>query len=92
MRSQQGVVEITARVIAKERGVTQVDIACQLGITQQAVSQKLAGKRPFTKAEIGSLAEMLGVHPGEPFAVREPSTSTAGARGEGAPDSAAVAS
>jgi predicted transcriptional regulator len=49
------------------RGVRQADIAATLGVTQQAVSGKLAGRRPFTDHEIAAVAERLGVAPGVLF-------------------------
>lgn len=47
------------------RGITQVAIAEQLGITQQAVSGKLTGRSPFSLEQLTKVAHLLGVHPAE---------------------------
>jgi|GEM_PF-3555450 len=59
------------------RGVRQSEIAEALKITQQAVSQKLSGRRPFTDLEVSVVARCLGVSPGSLFA--ETATAMGGA-------------
>lgn len=43
------------------RRVSQATIAAALGITQQAVSQKLNGRRPLVLDEVLVIADQLGV-------------------------------
>lgn len=68
--------EIAANVraeLARKRS-TQAQLAAELGITQQSVSAKLLGKRPFSIAEVAKAAEFLEVAPaalyGEQFGER----------------------
>lgn len=45
------------------RNVTQARIAQRLGISQQAVSQKLRGHRPLSVDELTAIADELSVEP-----------------------------
>jgi transcriptional regulator with XRE-family HTH domain len=62
---------LRARVAANIRAelarndVTQVQVAAALGITQQAVSQKLSGRRPFSLDDVEVIAPMVGMAPDE---------------------------
>lgn len=67
MDQRQSVVPGNLRAEMARRNVRQVDLARALGITQQAVSQKLNGRRPFTDVEISTAARIVGVAPGELF-------------------------
>jgi transcriptional regulator with XRE-family HTH domain len=40
---------------------TQVTLADRIGMTQQALSRRLAAQTPFTVAELGRVADALGV-------------------------------
>ena len=54
-------------------GLTQVSIAASLGIPQQSLSRRLAGKTPFSVDEAFAVADLLGV----PVAVILPTRSDA---------------
>ena len=43
------------------RGIRQVDAAAALGLSQQATSDRLRGRTPFTLADLERLAELLGI-------------------------------
>lgn len=68
MESSHSVVPGNARAEMARRSVRQSDLASALGITQQAVSQKLNGRRPFTDVEIEKMSKRLGIDPGRLFA------------------------
>lgn len=68
MATLQRVVPANVRAEMTRRGVTQVQVAAALGITQQAVSQKINGRRPLTDVEITVIARLLEVEPGVLFA------------------------
>lgn len=53
------------------RGVSQARLAEALGVSQQAVSQKLTGRRPITTEEIAAIAAILDVTPGALFQVEQ---------------------
>lgn len=53
------------------RDIKQASIAAALGVTQQAVSGKLAGRRPFNDREITVIAGVLGVPAGVLFEEHE---------------------
>ena len=53
------------------RYVSQQDIADLLGKKQQNVSQRLAGKTPFTLDEVGIIANYLGVDIADLFRARK---------------------
>jgi transcriptional regulator with XRE-family HTH domain len=57
---------VTAAAIRAEmarRGVRQRDLAAALGISQQAMSNRLCGITPLTAAEIQAIADALGCQP-----------------------------
>lgn len=58
------VVAANVRAERARRKVTQRDLADRLGVTQQAISLKLSGARPFTAGEIATVADVLEVDPG----------------------------
>lgn len=68
MTAQRGVVPENIRAEMARRGVSQSRLADALGISQQAVSQKLTGRRPITTEEIAAIAAVLDVTPGILFA------------------------
>lgn len=43
------------------RQVRQQEVAARLGLTQPAVSARMAGRTPFRAGELAQLAELLGV-------------------------------
>lgn len=45
------------------RGLTQLDLANAIGLSQASVSERLRGKTPFTSDDIERVADALGVHP-----------------------------
>lgn len=47
------------------QGYRQVDLAELLGLTQSSISARLAGRTPFTVAEIATLAGAFDVEPGD---------------------------
>lgn len=66
--------EIRAQM-ARHR-VTQVDLSRTLGITQQAVSNKLRGVTPMNIDEVGRIADFLNVHIAVLFGVSVPDSPT----------------
>lgn len=57
--------EVAANIRAElaRKQATQTQLAAALKITQQSVSAKLNGKRPFTIAEVSEAADFLRVAP-----------------------------
>lgn len=53
--------------LASAHGIQHIEMAAELGIHRNSLSEKVAGKRRFTDEEIVRLAEMLGVPPGRLF-------------------------
>jgi transcriptional regulator with XRE-family HTH domain len=45
----------------RRHSLRQVDVALALGLSQQAVSDRLTGRTPFTLSDLERLAELLGV-------------------------------
>lgn len=45
----------------RQRGLSQTAAALALGLSQQAVSDRLTGRTPFTLADLERLAVLLGV-------------------------------
>ena len=68
MTTLRSVVPDNIRAEMARRRVPQKTLAEALGITQQAVSQKLSGRRPLTDHEITVTARVLGVPAGDLFA------------------------
>lgn len=57
------------RGVIAERGVMKRHLAEKLGITPQAFSAKIAGKREFTMSEAGTLRTVLGISEEEFMAI-----------------------
>ena len=57
------------RGVIAERGVLKRYLAERLGITPQAFSAKIAGKREFTMSEAGALRTALGMSEDEFMAI-----------------------
>lgn len=53
------------RQVMHEQGVTQSVVAGALGITQAAVSRKLAGTSPITVEQLVEIARVCEVEPGD---------------------------
>ena len=49
----------------RERGLTQKDVAADLGIAAPTVSQKINGVRPMDLDEARKIAALLGIESGE---------------------------
>ncbi|MFH5821285.1 helix-turn-helix domain-containing protein [Georgenia sp. AZ-5] len=60
------------RFEAARRELSQQDLAEMIGRSRAAVSARYRGKVPWTIDEVGRIAEMLGVPPGELLAVPRP--------------------
>ena len=54
-------VAANARAELARNGVPQTRVAMALGLTQQAVSQKLSGRRPLTLDDIEVIAPLVGM-------------------------------
>lgn len=67
MGTLRSVVPDNLRMTLALRRVQQTELADALGVSQQAVSLKLKGERPFTDGEIAAAARFLEVDPGELF-------------------------
>lgn len=65
---RRGIVAANIRAEMARRRLPQTALADRLGITQQAVSMKLAGRRPLTDTEVSTIADFLSVEPGSLFA------------------------
>lgn len=52
--------------------MTQGQLAASIGLTQAAVSRKLAGERPWFAPELVAVSQVLGVTVGELFGELEP--------------------
>lgn len=65
---ERRVVAANVRAEMARRRLPQIALADRLGITQQAVSMKLAGRRPLTDTEVAAIADFLSVEPGSLFA------------------------
>lgn len=61
---------VNARMI--DAGMTQGQLAAAIGLTQAAVSRKLAGERPWFAPELVNVAQVLGTSVGELFGEPEP--------------------
>ena len=68
MPTLRSVVPDNIRAEMARRRISQQALAEALGVTQQAVSQKLSGRRPLTDQEITVAARLLDVPAGEFFA------------------------
>lgn len=55
--------DMELRLLMKERGVTQQQLAAATGIDQAQISKLASGKRPFTTAHIRALSTYFGVNP-----------------------------
>ena len=55
----------TIREAMTSAGVTQTALAERLGLTQPAVSARLAGRTPITVDELQIIADALGVEPAD---------------------------
>jgi transcriptional regulator with XRE-family HTH domain len=53
--------------LAEARGLTRLELAAKIGVHRNRLSDKIAGRLPFTETEILALAETLGVAPGRLF-------------------------
>ena len=49
--------------LMRERNVTQADAAKRLGISENAMSNKVSNKYPFKQNEIAALSDYLGIKP-----------------------------
>jgi transcriptional regulator with XRE-family HTH domain len=67
MDQRHSVVPGNLRAEMARRHLRQVDLAAKLNISQQAVSQKLNGRRPFTDVEVSIAAKFVGINAGELF-------------------------
>lgn len=61
MTSSRSVVGANIKAEMARRGVTQAALADHLGMTQQAVSNKIAGTRPIPTDELVRIAAFLNV-------------------------------
>jgi HTH-type transcriptional regulator/antitoxin HigA len=52
------------RFLIENRGITQVEVAKQVGIAESTISEVLAGKRKLNRNQIGKLARFFHVEPG----------------------------
>lgn len=59
--------EIRAEIrrLARERGVSEAELAGALGISADAVRRTLRGERGLVAAELAGIADALGVRPGQ---------------------------
>jgi transcriptional regulator with XRE-family HTH domain len=53
--------------LARARGVTQSDLAIELGIHRNRLADKIAGRVDFKESEIVAAARYFGVEPGRLF-------------------------
>jgi transcriptional regulator with XRE-family HTH domain len=58
-------VGLEVRVLMLRAGATQAELAALLGMSQAAVSRRLAGTVPFDVTELSLIAGRLGVEPAE---------------------------
>ncbi len=65
MPTSHDVVPGNIRAEMARRGVRQIDVAHRLGITQQALSGKLKGRRPINVDELRTIADALGLEPAD---------------------------
>ncbi|MCH9276130.1 helix-turn-helix domain-containing protein [Bifidobacterium amazonense] len=63
MRLQRQNEETASRILKliSERGTTQSALADEIGITRQALSNKIKGNRPFTLKNISAIADVFEV-------------------------------
>jgi transcriptional regulator with XRE-family HTH domain len=54
-------VAATVREVLKARGLSQQEAAPIFGCSQQALSDRMTGRTPFTLEDLGRLAEHLGI-------------------------------
>lgn len=64
MESREHYVAAQVRAEMARRGLKQKDLAEVLGMTQQAVSPKHSGHRPYSQADLWTISDWLGI----PFA------------------------
>lgn len=59
--------QVAANVRAElaRRGLSQVDIATTLGVSQAAVSRRLSGSVPLDVNEVAAIADLLGITPSQ---------------------------
>lgn len=59
--------QVAANVRAElaRRGLSQVDIAATLGVSQAAVSRRLSGSVPLDVNEVAAIADLLGITPSQ---------------------------
>ena len=62
-------VGVEVRVALTRRGMTQTDLAQQLGLSQTAISRRLTGEVPFDVEELAATADFLAVEIADLFPV-----------------------
>jgi transcriptional regulator with XRE-family HTH domain len=61
-QSLTAIVGANVRAEMARRRISQQQLANHLGVSQGAISKRLAGTVPFDVNEVGAIAELLGVH------------------------------
>lgn len=59
--TQSAAAGVNVRAELARKGLSQADLGLHLGISQAAVSAKIAGKTPFTIDQLASVAALLDV-------------------------------
>lgn len=63
MRSPEVTIFVKVKAILNERGISQRQLASQLGISAHTFNEKIQGKREFTWSEVSAICGILGIPP-----------------------------
>lgn len=74
-RGLASIVAANIRFEAAMRELTQADLAAVVGLSRPAISQRYTGKVAWTLEEVGRVAMVMGIRPGELMTMPKPAVT-----------------